>query len=102
MFLKVIDKESAEVHAKRHKASLHLPGLSDDNGPFALFSCLLQALQVAHPHDMIKRFDVALALARAFKQVKRVIRVHLARNLVNIVRILHQRSNDFIFAQLHF
>ena len=42
--LKIVDKESAEVHSKRHETSLYLPGLSDGNGPFALFSRLLKAL----------------------------------------------------------
>ena len=89
MSLKIVDKESAEVHSKRHETSLHLPCLSDGNGPFALFSRLLKTLQVAHSHDMIECFDVALALSRALEQVKRVIRVHLTGDLVNIVRILH-------------
>ena len=89
MSLKIVDKESAEVHSKSHEASLHLPCLSNGNGPFALFSCFLKALQVAHSHDMIECFDVALALSRTLEQVKRVIRVHLAGDLLNIVRILH-------------
>ena len=87
--LEIIDEESAEIYSKCHEAPLHLPCLSDGNGPFALLSRLLNALQVAHPHDMIARFDFVLAFSRALKQVKRVIRVHLAGDLLNIVRILH-------------